>query len=170
MCRRYPREPTPLPLICRPLRRARTGGPTGFQRFTRATLSRRTSTRVFHRDHLAARLAATLATPTFRPYLADDVIGVEVGGAVKNVLAIACGIAAGRGMGSAPTVAALARAHDVSMPICQAVCDIVEGRSIDDAIAGLLMSDLRPEPLQAEADIRIPQAAAPAREWEFASA
>ena len=44
-------------------------------------------------------LARTLALPTFRPYVADDVIGAEAGGAVKNVLAIACGVVEGRGLG-----------------------------------------------------------------------
>jgi glycerol-3-phosphate dehydrogenase (NAD(P)+) len=49
---------------------------------------------------LAARLARALGTPAFRPYVAGDIVGVEVGGAVKNVIAIACGIAAGLGFGS----------------------------------------------------------------------
>lgn len=49
---------------------------------------------------LAARLARALGTPNFRPYVARDLVGVEVGGAVKNVIAIACGIAAGLGFGS----------------------------------------------------------------------
>ena len=49
---------------------------------------------------LAARLARALGTPAFRPYVAHDLIGVEVGGAVKNIIAIACGIAAGLGFGS----------------------------------------------------------------------
>src|SRR5690606_11859426 len=44
-----------------------------------------------------------------RPYLSDDQTGVEVGGAVKNVLAIACGIAAGRGLGSNPRAALITR-------------------------------------------------------------
>lgn len=48
---------------------------------------------------MAERLAGRVARPTFRPYLSDDVIGAEVGGAVKNVLAIACGIAEGAGLG-----------------------------------------------------------------------
>ncbi len=54
----------------------------------------------FDPGHLAARVAVTFATPTFRPYLSDDIVGVETGGAVKNVLAIACGIASGRALGS----------------------------------------------------------------------
>ena len=51
-------------------------------------------------DSLAARLAHALGTPAFRPYVSGDVTGVEVGGAAKNVIAIACGIAAGLGFGS----------------------------------------------------------------------
>lgn len=61
------------------------------------------------RSGLAARVAITLGTATFRPYLSDDPAGVEVGGAVKNVLAIACGIAAGRGLGSNPRAALITR-------------------------------------------------------------
>ena len=63
----------------------------------------------FHTEHLAARVAVTFATPTFRPYLSDDVIGVEIGGAAKNVLAIACGVAAGRGMGANTRAAIITR-------------------------------------------------------------
>lgn len=48
--------------------------------------------------NLAARIAVSLTTNTFRPYVSDDPIGVEVGGAVKNVIAIACGMAAGVGL------------------------------------------------------------------------
>jgi glycerol-3-phosphate dehydrogenase (NAD(P)+) len=48
---------------------------------------------------LSAQLAEALATQTFRIYRSDDVIGAEIGGAVKNVLAIACGIAQGRKLG-----------------------------------------------------------------------
>lgn len=59
--------------------------------------------------NLASRIALTLGTLSFRPYLSDDPTGVEVGGAVKNVLAIACGIAAGRGMGANPRAALITR-------------------------------------------------------------
>lgn len=44
-------------------------------------------------------IAATIASPTFRPYQSDDLIGAEAGGAIKNVLAIACGISEGRNLG-----------------------------------------------------------------------
>jgi len=52
-----------------------------------------------HDTALATRLANRLAGPSFRPYVSDDVVGAEVGGAVKNVLAIACGVADGAGLG-----------------------------------------------------------------------
>jgi glycerol-3-phosphate dehydrogenase (NAD(P)+) len=48
---------------------------------------------------LGEQLAARIARPFFRPYLSDDLSGAEVGGAVKNVLAIACGVVDGKGLG-----------------------------------------------------------------------
>ena len=54
-------------------------------------------------------LAETLATPTFRPYLASDMIGAEAGGAIKNVLAIACGIVEGRRLGRSAHAAVITR-------------------------------------------------------------
>ena len=161
-------------------------------------------------------LIAALGTNRFRPYLVTDLVGAEIGGAVKNVLAIACGISEGKGLGksahaalisrgfaemtrlgialggqretlaglcglgdlvltcsspqsrnmscglalgrgvslddimagrravtegvaSAPAVVALAKRHGVEMPICEAVDDILAGRSsVDDAIEALL--------------------------------
>ncbi len=58
---------------------------------------------------LGQDLARTLATPTFRPYWSADIIGAEAGGAVKNVLAIACGIAEGRGLGRSAHAALITR-------------------------------------------------------------
>ena len=48
---------------------------------------------------LGRAIAEAIATPTFRPYTASDLIGAEAGGAVKNVLAIACGVVEGKGLG-----------------------------------------------------------------------
>jgi glycerol-3-phosphate dehydrogenase (NAD(P)+) len=48
---------------------------------------------------LGQDLVQMLATPSFRPYLSNDLIGAEAGGAIKNVLAIACGIVEGLGLG-----------------------------------------------------------------------
>ncbi|MFZ2995745.1 NAD(P)H-dependent glycerol-3-phosphate dehydrogenase [Sphingobium sp.] len=58
---------------------------------------------------LGAKLAARIARPAFRPYLSDDVIGAEIGGAVKNVLAIACGVADGAGLGLNARAALISR-------------------------------------------------------------
>jgi glycerol-3-phosphate dehydrogenase (NAD(P)+) len=57
----------------------------------------------------ADRLAHALATPAFRPYLSTDLIGAEAGGAVKNVLAIACGVVEGRGLGRSAHAALITR-------------------------------------------------------------
>jgi glycerol-3-phosphate dehydrogenase (NAD(P)+) len=58
---------------------------------------------------LAQRIVATLGLPTFRPYVADDLVGAEIGGAVKNVIAIACGIAHGRKLGDGARAALITR-------------------------------------------------------------
>ena len=57
------------------------------------------------------RLAPLLARPALRPYYSDDVIGAEVGGAVKNVLAIACGVVDGLGLGQNARAALIARGY-----------------------------------------------------------
>jgi glycerol-3-phosphate dehydrogenase (NAD(P)+) len=58
---------------------------------------------------LGQQLAQALADPTFRPYLADDMIGAEAGGAVKNVLAIACGVVEGLKLGRSAHAALITR-------------------------------------------------------------
>ena len=58
---------------------------------------------------LVDRLMAALAHGAFRPYGADDPVGVEVAGAVKNVLAIACGVVVGRGLGENARAALITR-------------------------------------------------------------
>ncbi|TVV74249.1 NAD(P)H-dependent glycerol-3-phosphate dehydrogenase [Sphingomonas solaris] len=60
-------------------------------------------------ESVGAALAARLARPGFRPYLSTDVIGAEIGGAVKNVLAIACGVVEGRGLGQNARAALISR-------------------------------------------------------------
>lgn len=62
-----------------------------------------------HDETLAAALAKALASRTFRPYQSSDVRGVEVGGAAKNVLAIASGIVTGRGLGASASAALTTR-------------------------------------------------------------
>jgi glycerol-3-phosphate dehydrogenase (NAD(P)+) len=60
-------------------------------------------------EALALDLCRALAGPTFRPYAETDVVGVEIGGAVKNVLAIAAGIVSGRKLGASALAALTAR-------------------------------------------------------------
>lgn len=57
----------------------------------------------------AEAVRSRLARPAFRIYLTDDLAGAEVGGAVKNVLAIACGVVEGRGLGQNARAALIAR-------------------------------------------------------------
>ena len=69
----------------------------------------------------AARMAMTLATPAFRTYLSDDLVGVEVGGAVKNVIAIACGMMNGAGFAENTRAALITRGLDEMKALAEAL-------------------------------------------------
>lgn len=60
----------------------------------------------------AARLAVSLSTEHFRAYVSDDLVGVEVGGAVKNVIALACGMLTGAGFADNTRAALITRGLD----------------------------------------------------------
>jgi glycerol-3-phosphate dehydrogenase (NAD(P)+) len=60
-------------------------------------------------DRLAERLRDRISLQAFRIYVSDDVAGAEIGGAVKNVLAIACGVVEGRGLGQNARAALIGR-------------------------------------------------------------
>ena len=60
-------------------------------------------------EPLARSLCALIHGPSLRLYHSTDVRGVEIGGAAKNVLAIACGVAVGRGLGASASAALVAR-------------------------------------------------------------
>jgi glycerol-3-phosphate dehydrogenase (NAD(P)+) len=68
-----------------------------------------TAVTIAARFETAQRLQASLSHATFRPYASDDLIGVALGGAAKNVYAIACGIVDGMGLGESARAALLAR-------------------------------------------------------------
>lgn len=70
---------------------------------------------------LAARVALALGTASFRPYVSDDIVGVEVGGAVKNVLAIACGVATGLGFRSNTRAALITRGLEEMKRLAEAL-------------------------------------------------
>ncbi len=57
------------------------------------------------------RLAPAIARPAFRPYYSDDLVGAEVGGSVKNVLAIACGVVEGLRLGQNARAALISRGY-----------------------------------------------------------
>lgn len=58
---------------------------------------------------MGQKIQASIAAPTFRPYLTDDIIGAEIGGAVKNVLAIAAGMVLGQNLGRSAHAALISR-------------------------------------------------------------
>ncbi len=58
---------------------------------------------------LAQRVVATIGLPTFRTYVVDDLVGAEIAGSVKNVVAIACGVAEGRKLGDGARAALITR-------------------------------------------------------------
>ncbi len=62
-----------------------------------------------HNEALGKVLLKQIAAPHFRPYWTDDVTGAEIGGAVKNVLAIGCGVVDGAGLGLNARAALIAR-------------------------------------------------------------
>ncbi len=57
------------------------------------------------------RISGQIARPSFRPYYSDDLVGAEIGGAVKNVLAIACGVVDGLALGQNARAALIARGY-----------------------------------------------------------
>jgi glycerol-3-phosphate dehydrogenase (NAD(P)+) len=69
----------------------------------------------------ARTIAEAVSLPTFRPYLSDDLVGVQIGGAVKNVLAIAAGIVSGRRLGDSARAALIARAFAEMMRLGRAL-------------------------------------------------
>jgi len=68
-----------------------------------------TAVTIAARNGLAEQLQTALGSATFRPYASDDVTGVALGGAAKNVYAIACGVVEGMGLGENARAALLAR-------------------------------------------------------------
>lgn len=62
-----------------------------------------------HDKDVAQEIRDGLASKNLRPYITDDVIGAQIGGAVKNVIAIACGVLYGRKLGESAKAALLTR-------------------------------------------------------------
>ncbi|WP_262504503.1 NAD(P)H-dependent glycerol-3-phosphate dehydrogenase [Roseivivax sediminis] len=69
----------------------------------------------------AARLSVSMSSASFRPYMSDDLVGVEVGGAVKNVIAIACGMMTGAGFAENTRAALITRGIDEMKVLAEAL-------------------------------------------------
>ncbi|MEQ8306439.1 MAG: NAD(P)H-dependent glycerol-3-phosphate dehydrogenase [Hoeflea sp.] len=79
----------------------------------------------------ASRLAVSLGSEYFRPYISDDLVGVEVSGAVKNVIAIACGMMTGAGFAENTRAALIVRGMDEM----KTLADVFGGRR--ETVTGL---------------------------------
>ncbi|MEC7734681.1 MAG: NAD(P)H-dependent glycerol-3-phosphate dehydrogenase [Pseudomonadota bacterium] len=58
---------------------------------------------------IGKNIADSISLPTFRPYLSEDVVGAQIGGATKNVIAIAAGVVEGQNLGDSARAATIAR-------------------------------------------------------------
>ncbi len=80
-----------------------------------------------HMDRLApdqspaARLAVSMSTPVFKTYISDDLVGVEIGGAIKNVIAIGCGMMTGAGFAENTRAALITRGMDEMKALAEAL-------------------------------------------------
>ena len=79
------------------------------------------SDRLTPRKSPAARFAVSLSTEAFRAYVSDDLVGVEIGGAVKNVIAIACGLMTGAGFAENTRAALITRGLDELKALAEAL-------------------------------------------------
>ncbi|GHF74317.1 NAD(P)H-dependent glycerol-3-phosphate dehydrogenase [Seohaeicola zhoushanensis] len=118
-------------VVAEELRDARVGaisGPTfaretALGHFTAATVAFDFT----HADRLdpysspAARLALSMSTGFFKAYISDDLVGVEIGGAVKNVIAIACGMMTGAGFAENTRAALITRGMDEMKQLAEAL-------------------------------------------------
>ncbi|WP_425437071.1 NAD(P)H-dependent glycerol-3-phosphate dehydrogenase [Litoreibacter ponti] len=70
---------------------------------------------------VAARFAHSMSTASFQTYISDDLVGVEIGGAVKNVIAIACGMMTGAGFAENTRAALITRGMDEMKALAEAL-------------------------------------------------
>ena len=91
-------------------------------------------------EDLACRLVHALGSPTFRPYHTSDVRGVEIGGAAKNVLAIAAGIVSGKRLGASALAALTTRGFSEMLRLGQACGARAETLSGLSGLGDLILS------------------------------
>ncbi|MGB3448110.1 MAG: NAD(P)H-dependent glycerol-3-phosphate dehydrogenase [Xanthobacteraceae bacterium] len=115
-------------------------------------------------DALAQALVHALGSATFRPYHTTDIRGVEIGGAAKNVLAIAAGIVAGRQLGASALAALTTRAFAELMRLglaCGARTETISGLS---GLGDLILSCSSPQSRNFSLGIALGRNEQPARE------
>jgi glycerol-3-phosphate dehydrogenase (NAD(P)+) len=93
----------------------------------------------------AASLARALGSATFRPYHSTDLRGVEIGGAAKNVLAIASGIVSGRGLGASAAAALTTRGFAELMRFGRALGALPETLTGLSGLGDLVLSCSTPQ-------------------------
>ncbi len=115
-------------------------------------------------EQLAGALASALGSATFRPYHTSDVRGVEIGGAAKNVLAIAAGIAVGRKFGASAQAALTTRGFAELMRLgraCGARSETLAGLS---GLGDLILTCSSPQSRNLALGIALGRGAAPPRD------
>ena len=111
---------------------------------------------------LARALAARLSGPALRVYHSDDLAGVEIGGAAKNVLAIAVGVVAGRGLGESARAALTARGFAELMRFAAALGARPETLMGLSGLGDLVLTCGSPESRNFALGLRLGAGAAPA--------
>jgi glycerol-3-phosphate dehydrogenase (NAD(P)+) len=115
-------------------------------------------------EAVAQALVQALGSPTFRPYHTTDMRGVEIGGAAKNVLAIAAGIVVGRQLGASALAALTTRAFSELMRLglaCGARSETIAGLS---GLGDLILSCSSPQSRNFSLGIALGRGQQPPRE------
>ena len=115
-------------------------------------------------EALASALVQALGSSTFRPYHTSDVRGVEIGGAAKNVLAIAAGIVIGKRLGASALAALTTRGFSELVRLgraCDARTETMSGLS---GLGDLILTCSSPQSRNLSLGIALGRGEAPARE------
>lgn len=115
-----------------------------------------TATTIACRDSvIAEQLVYMLGGKHFRPYLSTDIIGTQIGGAVKNIIAIACGITLGRGLGENARSALITRGLSEMLRLCAAKGGKYQTLMGLSGIGDLMLTCNSPKSRNMEVGIRI---------------
>jgi glycerol-3-phosphate dehydrogenase (NAD(P)+) len=113
---------------------------------------------------LASALAQALGSATFRPYHTSDIRGVEIGGAAKNVLAIAAGIVIGKRLGASALAALTTRGFSELIRLGRACGARTETMSGLSGLGDLILTCSSPQSRNLSLGIALGRGEAPARD------